>query len=258
MSLPNNTNHEDTICLIANYVTAYQCLKLAKKEGLPLTNANVLIIGGSEPVGQALVELAVREGARVYTTAHKMHEEHLTSLGARYFNVKPSKWLPTLEGKMDVVIDSICIDGYESSYRALTPDGTLVCNTTSTTSSAFDDQHGHEDGTGCGGCDDGSMSTWWSTIKAKYFWNRAIFYDLFESYEQNPKMFVHELHYLICKLDRGEIRPKVAGKVALNQVPKAQKLIEKGLPNGTVVCHPWKKLDPKQNVKIVNLEPKRQ
>jgi len=88
-------------------------------------------------------------------------------------------------------------------------------------------------------------------------WSNAIFYDLNESYAQNPKMFGHELHYLICKLQRGEINPKVAGRVSLNQVPKAQKLIENGLPNGTVVCLPWKKLDPKQKVKVEKLSTKK-
>ena len=245
MRLPNNAKHEDIICLVGNYMTAYQCLKLAKKDGAPLTNANVLITGGSGPVGQALVELAMREGANVFATAHKMHEEHLTKLGAKWFSVKPKKWLPQLEGKMDVVIDNLCIDGYDSSYRALTPDGTLICNSDHSSVEIENDPREV-----CLGCDDGGMTVWWSGVKTKYFRNRATFYDVNESYEKNSKMFCHELNYLICKLQRGEINPKVAGKVSLNQVPKAQKLIEKGLPNGTVVCLPWKKLDPKQKVRV--------
>jgi len=244
--LPENANEEDIICLVANYMVAYQCLKLSKKDGAPLTHANVLITGGSGPAGQALVELALREGAKVYATAHKMHEEHLTKLGAKWFSVNPKKWLPDLEGKMDVVIDSLCVDGYESSYRALTPDGILVCNTSN--HSALQLQHQNDHG----------VNAWWSSVKAKYVWNRAIFYDLNESYEENPKMFGHELHYLIYQLQRGEISPKVAGKVSLNQVPKAQKLVEKGLPNGTVVCLPWKKLDPKQTVKVESSDLHRQ
>ena len=49
-------------------------------------------------------------------------------------------------------------------------------------------------------------------------------------------MFAQELNYLACKLQRGEIRPKVAGRVTLNQVPKAQQLIEKGLPSKSFSC----------------------
>ena len=267
MILPESANHDDIICLIANYMTAYQCLKLAKKNGAPLTNANVLITGGSEPVGQALIELALQEGANVYSTAHKMHEEHLTKLGTKWFSVKPEKWLPVLEGKMDVVVDNLKIDGYESSYRALTDNGILVCNV----------------GPDMGNC--------WSSLKAKFLWSRALFYELHESYRTNPRLFALELHYLTNKLQRGEIHPKVAGRVTLNQVPKAQQLLVKGLPSkfyssqdpsqtipvvqthaqynylkmpmlivlifiscvhpdGTVICLPWKKLDPQQKVKV--------
>eukprot|EP00804_Cyclotella_cryptica_P001198 CCRYP_017006-RA/>CCRYP_017006-RA protein AED:0.18 eAED:0.18 QI:495/1/1/1/1/1/2/844/816 len=75
--LPPTATHESLVCLVSNYMTAYQSLKLAKmkKGGAPLTNCNVLITGGSGPVGQALIDLASREGARVITTAHQMHEE---------------------------------------------------------------------------------------------------------------------------------------------------------------------------------------
>jgi len=75
--LPPTAVHENTICLVSNYMTAYQALKMAKmkKGGAPLTNSHVLITGGSGPIGQALIDLASREGAIVDTTAHKMHQE---------------------------------------------------------------------------------------------------------------------------------------------------------------------------------------
>lgn len=75
--LPPTATNENVICLVSNYMTAYQALKLAKmkKDGAPLTNMNVLITGGSGPIGQALIDLATREGAIVHTTAHQMHQE---------------------------------------------------------------------------------------------------------------------------------------------------------------------------------------
>jgi NADPH2:quinone reductase len=225
--LPEDARHEDIICLVSNYMTASQCLKLAKKNGANLNHAKVLVTNASRPVGQAIVELALKEGAKVYATAHKMHEEHLTKLGAKCFNVKPKKWLPRLEGKMDVVIDNLCIDGYESSYRALKPTGVLVCNTNVAVKSgppsfcnAFEDTS-----------ISASISTWWNNVRVKYLWSRVVFYDLNESYQTDPETFGNELHRLIYKLQRGEIKPKVAGRVSLNQVPKAHLLIEKGLPS---------------------------
>ncbi len=221
--IQEDTDPENVVCLLASYMAAYQCLKLAKKDGAPLTHANVLVVGGSGPVGQALLELALREGAKVYVTAHKMHEDHLTKLGAKWFSIKPNKWLPFLESKMDIVIDNLCVDGYESSYRALTPDGVLICNT----GNHAEHEIQRKDEPGFFLFNENAVNAWWSGVKANYVWNRAIFYDAHESYEKNPKMFGHELQYLICKLQRGELSPKLAGKVSLNQVPKAQTLVEK-------------------------------
>mmetsp|Transcript_6751 Transcript_6751/g.14318 ORF Transcript_6751/g.14318 Transcript_6751/m.14318 type:complete len:912 (-) Transcript_6751:177-2912(-) len=244
--LEDNATHPDTVCLLGSYMTAYQCLKLAKRDGLPLTNANLLIVGGSTPVGQAMVELARAEGAKVHTTAHKMHEEHLRKLGAKWHPNKPKRWLPNLEGRMDAVIDMLCVDGYESSYQALTENGRLIC--TGGPSSMLDPDSAMHVGRENSMTDE--VSNWWSGVKARYLWNRAVHYDIFESYEADRRMFAQELSYLVCKLQRGEISPKVAGRISLNQVPKAQKLVERGLPNGTIICLPWKRLDPKQNVRV--------
>ena len=258
--LPPTATHESIICLVANYMTAYQSLKLAKMKmgGAPLTNCHVLITGGSAPVGQALIDLASREGAVVHTTAHQMHQEvsyfaadsvclysqlsrarylifmllllqHLVkNLGVAWYPVSPRKWLPKLEGQMDIVVDSLCVDGYESSYKALAPGGVLICT-------ARASETGKEP----------QSQNWWSDVKAK-FWKNCFTYNIYESFAADPKLFQQELLYLCLQLRNGEINPKVAGRVSLNQVPKAQKLIEKGLPNGTVVLNPWKKLDPKQ------------
>ncbi len=46
-----------------------------------------------------------------WLTADKCHHEHLTKMGAKCFAIDPVKWLPTLTGKMDVVLDSVCLDG---------------------------------------------------------------------------------------------------------------------------------------------------
>ncbi|KAL7476500.1 hypothetical protein ACHAW6_002355 [Cyclotella cf. meneghiniana] len=118
-----------------------------KKTSVPLANCNVLFTGRSGPVGQALIDLAAREGAWVITMAHQMHEEpmqispcallwHLTR--AEWFPVNPKRWLP-LKGQKDVVVDSLCMDGYKSSDKAFAPDGFLICTGNLTASSDNDD-----------------------------------------------------------------------------------------------------------------------
>ena len=216
IKLPEDAEHEDIICLLASYMTAYQCLKIAKKDGAPLTLANVLVLGGGSPAGQALLELAHREGAKVYATADPMHRSHLEGLGARWFPAAPETWLPALVGKMDVVV----VDGpprpdggarAEAAYAALAPDGALIRDAS--------DSGSH--------LQTAASRPWFFDTKARAAWDRTLFYNLHDAYADDPRMFGHELRYLICLLQRGEIAPKVAGRVRLNQVPRSQKLIEK-------------------------------
>jgi NADPH:quinone reductase-like Zn-dependent oxidoreductase len=209
-------------------------LNLGKQDNAPYTDANILIIGGSDPVGQALVELAVKEGANVYATAAKSHRAYVKMMGATWFPNDPKKFYK-LKGKMDVVIDTLCLDGYKSSHEALHRNGKLICtiNPPKHDSGSFSEQ----------------MDRSWSTFKCSWRPN-VIFYDVNKSFQDNPRMFKHDLKYLLHKLRHGEIKPKISGRVSLNQVPRAQKLIEKGLPNGTVVVNPWEKFDPTVSMPI--------
>lgn len=125
--VPPETDSVVALCLSSTYVPAREALDLARKLNTPFTGANILVIGGNGPSGLATIELALLEGANVFTTADERHHEYLTNMGAKCFPIDPAKWLPTLQGKMDVVLDSVCLDAYESSRLALNPAGTLVC-----------------------------------------------------------------------------------------------------------------------------------
>ena len=239
--LPSYIKRDEVICLVESYMSAYQMLNLGKRNGLPLTNEKILIIGGSDPVGQALVEMALKEGAIVHATSAKAHRQHLETMGVTWLPNNPKR-LSKLRGKMDVVIDTLCLDGYKASYEALNHSGKLICTTNPCLRRDEDASILQK------------MDRWWSTLNVKYIWaniNRSVtFYDVHQSFADDPDMFEHELRYLLCKLRNEEIKPKISGRISLNQVPKAQKLIEKGLPNGTVVVLPWETLDTTQDVQV--------
>ena len=127
MRVPSEVDSERALCLSSTYVPARQALDRGRKMNTPFTGANILVIGGNGPSGLAAIELALLEGAHVFTTADERHHEHLTKLGAKCFPIDPDKWLPLLKGKMDVVLDSVCLDGYNGSRLALNSAGTLVC-----------------------------------------------------------------------------------------------------------------------------------
>lgn len=237
--IPSNVQRDDAICLIESYMSAYQMLNLGRTNGTPYTDENVLIIGGSDPVGQALVELALKEGADVTATAPESHREHLERMGATWFPGEPKKIHRKLSGTMDVVIDTQCLDDYKSSYAALnSSDGRLVC----TTNPPIRDH---------GSIFDRMGRSW--TRFGDSFLSNVSYYDIHKSFQDDPLTFEHEFRYLLVKLQNEEIKPKISGRVALNQVPKAQTMVERGLPNGTVVVLPWEKLDPNQSIQVINV-----
>lgn len=127
IAVPVGVDSEKALCLSSTYVPARKALDLGRKMNTPYTGANILVIGGNGLSGLATIELAMLEGANVFTTADERHHEYLTNLGAKCFPIDPAKWLPMLTGKMDVVLDSVCLDGYESSKLALNSTGMLIC-----------------------------------------------------------------------------------------------------------------------------------
>ena len=76
----------------------------------------------------ALTQVALLEGANVYVTADESHHEFLRAKGVKCLPIDPSTWLCDLYEKMDIVVDSVCLDGrYTSSTMVLKETDTLVC-----------------------------------------------------------------------------------------------------------------------------------
>lgn len=239
--LSTSIDASDAVCLVDVYMTAYQALRVGKKDGTPLTDANVLVTDGFSPVGQAVVALAKLEGANVYvTTTESRQDEYMKSLGVKCLPLAPSKWLHKLRGKMDIVIDNTCSDNYESSWKALAPNGALVCTGMTSLYSFKDYASGAADG-GCG-CDAfGDIRDYqakWAAIKAKYMMSQTTFHDLWDSFHKDPKKYQQELKYLCFLVESGTLKPKIAERVSIEEVPDAQRYLETGKANGTIVCLP--------------------
>jgi NADPH2:quinone reductase len=197
--VPDGVDPVTALSLSSTYVPAREALDLARKMNTPFTGANILVIGGNGPSGLATIELAGLEGANVFTTADERHHEYLTGLGAKCFPIDPKKWLPTLKGKMDVVIDSVCLDGFESSALALNSEGMLVC----TGMSALYTQ-GNIPAFGLRDVRD--IKAFYVKLRAKYLM-KSIYYDKMERFNTAPNeyavssSFVHVLSYqllLVC------------------------------------------------------------
>ena len=66
-----------------------------------------------------------------------------------------------------------------------------------------------------------------------YFLNTATTFD------DDTEQYKQDLKYLMFLCERGDIKPKIAERVSLDDVPDAQRLMQLGKANGTVVCVPW-------------------
>lgn len=232
--ISNNVKSTQAVCMIHDYMAALKALRLAKKSGSPFTGMNILITDGFCPVGQAIIALASMEGADIYCCADESKHAYLASLGAKCFVKNPEAWLPTATGTFDVVIDNSCVDSYSSSWFALNQKGSLVCLAPVYNIDNDDIPH-----TACGLVELDQLQQKWAGLKAKFMMTQTSFLNTVEAYDEDTDQYKQDLRYLMFLLERGDIKPKVAERVSLDDVPDAQRLMQSGRANGTVVCVPW-------------------
>jgi len=228
VKIPDDLDAVKVVCLLRNFMVAYQALYRAG--GRPIKAGDrVLVTGGNGAVGQAVIQLANLAGASiVFATAERKHRKMLRILGATQLGIEPEEWLPEVSGDIDIVVDSVCADGYQSARDAVKPkSGKLVC--TGTTSELWD-------GPGCLGM---PMSSVFSMVKANYILSQTTYYDLFSNLENHPETFSEDLEYLTKLLRDGWINPKIKEVVPLLGVTEAHKKIESGGLDGCIVCVPW-------------------
>eukprot|EP00979_Chaetoceros_neogracilis_P006551 scaffold1338_cov272-Chaetoceros_neogracile.AAC.9 len=231
-SVPGDVDSAQAACIISTYMTAYQALHRCKPRGPreTLEGSNILVTAGHGAVGQAVIELAQRAGAsKLFATAPKKHHEQLHAQNVCPLPMDAKMWLPLVRGKMDIVIDGICQDGYSSPHQALNYRGHLVVIGMSVIMS--DAEVGY-----CGTPFDAIIQR----FKAGFLLSRTTRYFPHEWSQQNPSEWKHDMEYLMELLSRGKIAPKVAKRISLDAVPYYQQQLESGETEGLIVCKPWK------------------
>lgn len=225
----------NAVCLLHDYMAALKTLRIARNNGSPYTGRNILITDGFSPVGQAIINLAGLEGANVYCCAIESKHPYLATLGVKCFPKDPEDWLPAAAQTFDVVVDNTCHDGYSSSRLALNKRGTLVC-----LGPTYNIDLGNEvvDSSGCSG-ELAELQQKWSALKAKYMMSQTHFLNTETLVDDDNEQYRQDLKYLMFLCERGLIKPKIANRVSLDDVPEAHRLLQIGKSNGTVVCVPW-------------------
>ncbi|KAL7581542.1 hypothetical protein ACA910_022107 [Epithemia clementina (nom. ined.)] len=240
IQVPPKVGPEEAVCLLSVYATAYQCMKLVSSNNLlfALENKRVLIVGGMDSVGQALLDMCRTAKAQVFVTApdHR-HALVKSTFGAHPLPEKTSEWSPMVEGEMDIVFDGVCHKGSAASLKSLKEDGTLVC---------FGQASLLRQKMGLFGA---PLTAHIERLQTK-FTRRTKVVDTWESYKNDPETYKRNIQTLFQLLKSKKIKPNITNRVGLDEVGLYHDKIETGQARGIIVCLPWKRVSKKSIFRV--------
>jgi len=224
--VPEELDPAEAVCLILNYVTAYQMLHRV----VQLNKVRrALVHSAAGGVGTALLELGRMAGVEMFGTASKRKHALVRSLSAEpidYQNQDFVAEIRRLSGDgVDLVCDSIGGWHWLRSYRCLRAAGTLV---------AFGSQAALVKGRK-------SPAGTAATFAAAAFLyvrpgsRRFAFYSITAMRDRHPEWFHEDMATLFVLLGEGRIKPVVAEHLSWREARRANELLEQGAVQGKVV-----------------------
>jgi NADPH:quinone reductase-like Zn-dependent oxidoreductase len=131
VKVPRSCDSVEAVCMVSIFSTAYLSLKVisSNKPMFSLEGKKVLVVGGMDPVGQALIQMLTKAKADpVFVTAPEYQHAYIRSvLGAYPLPEKAEEWTNYVLEAMDFVFDGECEDQMLPARSALNKDGQLVC-----------------------------------------------------------------------------------------------------------------------------------
>jgi NADPH:quinone reductase-like Zn-dependent oxidoreductase len=125
--LPDEVDPVAAVCLVLNYVTAYQILYRAAKVK---TGERILIHGAAGGVGTALLQLATLNGMEMYGTASRGKHDLVSRLGATPIDYTTEDFVERIKALTTTGVDVVCdpIGGLSlaRSYKSLRRGGRLI------------------------------------------------------------------------------------------------------------------------------------
>jgi NADPH:quinone reductase-like Zn-dependent oxidoreductase len=222
--VPAQLDPAEAATLILSWTTAYQLLHRSAEVR---RGQRILVLGAGGAVGQALLSLAKIAAVQTWGAAHAKYASLIRDLGATSIDYEREDFSHVVPGGFDVIFDGIGEDGYRRSLAALKSGGLLVAI-----------------GYSAGAQAKQGMLALIATIARMYVWGwmpggkRTRFYSINVMRARHPDWFKQDLAYLFELLKEGRIEPKVAERIALDQVPDAHRRLEAGGLEGKLVLCP--------------------
>ena len=223
--VPNGVDPADAVAVVTNGVTAWQ---MVHRVARVRPGQTVLVHGASGGVGTLLVQFARLAGARVIGTASAAQHDAVRALGAIPLDYRnddvPARVREIALDGVAAVFDHVAGPGLSDSWRMLGRGGTLVCYGVA---AALHDT-GHR------------LRPFLPLLARLLLWNalpngrRGTFYYVMRW----PKLFRSDLARVLAMLADGQIDPRVARRLPLEQAAEALRLLESGKVGGKVVLIP--------------------
>jgi NADPH2:quinone reductase len=227
--VPPQLDPAEAVCLILNYVTAYQMLH---RSAQARPGETALVQGAAGGVGTALLQLARLHGVPTYGTASTGKLGTIEALGGHAIDYKRTDFLKVIRGLpgggVDVVFDGIGGWNLLRSWRALTGGGRLVAY--GLESSLAGDKR---DLTRLL-----SSATGWAAAYTRSLLTRRkrlLIYSIQMLKRREPDWFRQDLTTLFDLLGRGELKPVIDRRLPLEQAALAHELLGKGETVGKIV-----------------------
>ena len=224
--VPDELDPAEAVCLVLNYVTAYQMLHRTVQLQ---TGRRLLVHSAAGGVGSALLQLGRDIGLQMYGTASQSKHALIEKLGARPIDYKNDdfvEWILHLTGDgVDVVCDAIGGRHWLRSYRCLNSRGTLV---------AYGSQAMLVNGS------KSLVQTFEVLGCAALLYLRPgqrsfQFYSITSTRKRHPAWFREDLAALFQMLRDHRIQPVIAVRLPFTEARQANKLLEHGAVEGKIV-----------------------
>jgi NADPH2:quinone reductase len=221
--VPESLDPAEAVCLILNYVTAYQMLhRIAKVSA----GQRILIHGAAGGVGTALLQLGALHGLTMYGTASKSKQDAVVSAGGVPIDYRAedfSKRVRELSRDgVDAVFDAVGGTNWWRSYRLVRRGGALVCYGVSAAVT-----HGKIAGAG--------SFLLMAVLKLIPDGRRCVWYNVTNLRKKRPEWFQADLKTLLDLLSQQKIKPLIASRLPLREAAQANKMIEDAKFSGKIV-----------------------
>jgi NADPH:quinone reductase-like Zn-dependent oxidoreductase len=224
--VPDELDPAEAVCLVLNYVTAYQMLHRTVQLQ---TGRRLLVHSAAGGVGTALLQLGRDMGLQMYGTASQSKHGLIEKLGARpidYRNEDFVDWILHLTGDgVDLVCDAIGGPHWLRSYRCLCASGTLV---------AYGSQANLVNGR------KSLPKTLGVFVSAALLYLRPgqrsfKFYSITSTRKHHSAWFREDLAALFQMLRDRRIQPMIADRLPFTEARQAHELLEQGAVEGKIV-----------------------